>query len=116
MRTEPVMDQHPLLAKLRVTLTQIGVDAEQKYTAEMSQTLVIGRSSRSARLVIAKDPTISGIHAKLTYDGNALRIEDLKSANGTKINGVKTTVPTVLHSDDVLTFGKTSLRITWQRI
>ena len=116
LRTEPVMEKNAVSAKLRVTLTQVGTDAEQKYTADMLQTLVIGRSSREARLVIPKDTTISGTHAKLTFDGSAVRIEDLNSANGTKINGVKIQMPTVLHSGDVLTFGKTSLRITWQRL
>ncbi|NLI21800.1 MAG: FHA domain-containing protein [Clostridiales bacterium] len=116
LRTEPVMEKNAVSAKLRVTLTQVGTDAEQKYTADMLQTLVIGRSSREARLVIPKDTTISGTHAKLTFDGSAVRIEDLNSANGTKINGVKIQMPTVLHSGDVLTFGKTSLRVTWQRL
>ncbi|HNW85636.1 MAG TPA: FHA domain-containing protein [Candidatus Limiplasma sp.] len=116
LHTEPVMERNALSARLRVTLTQVGTNQDQAFSADMMESLVVGRSSREARLVITSDPTISATHAKLTYDGSALRIEDLKSSNGTKINGVKIMMPTVLHAGDVLTLGRTSLRVSWQKI
>jgi pSer/pThr/pTyr-binding forkhead associated (FHA) protein len=37
--------------------------------------------------IILGDPYISGMHARLTWDGSAWWIEDLGSSNGTRIDG-----------------------------
>lgn len=47
--------------------------------------LVIGRG-RGAEIVLA-EPTISRAHAALGYDGMAFFVQDLKSTNGTLVNG-----------------------------
>ena len=40
-------------------------------------------------LSFADDPTVSGRHAKLFWEGAILKIEDLGSTNGTFVNSVK---------------------------
>ncbi len=48
--------------------------------------VVIGRSSE-ADIQLPEDGLVSRLHAKLTYDGNVLSIQDLDSTNGTTLNG-----------------------------
>ncbi|MEA4998208.1 MAG: FHA domain-containing protein [Candidatus Limiplasma sp.] len=117
MPTEPIRNYtpQPAGARLSVVLTPVGGSGNDRYTAGINDALIIGRSPSQAKLVIKDDPKVSGMHAKLTYDGRTLRIEDMKSTNGTKVNGAQVSVPTVLNEGDVITMGKTSLRITWKQ-
>jgi hypothetical protein len=72
----------------------------------------IGRSSKLCDLVI-KDDSISRCHARLSYSGNSLSIEDLNSLNGTKVNGVvlKPFKAMRLTSDNTLTLGMVKLTV-----
>ena len=118
MATEPIRNYTPAAAsgaRLSVVLTPVGANSNERYTAGIADSVIIGRSPSQAKLVIKDDPKVSGTHAKITYDGRTLRIEDLKSTNGTKVNGAQVSVPTVLNEGDVITMGKTSLRITWKK-
>lgn len=48
--------------------------------------LMPGAAARSARLELG-DPLVSGRHARLQFEGDAIWLEDLGSRNGTRING-----------------------------
>ncbi|MDD3409406.1 MAG: FHA domain-containing protein [Eubacteriales bacterium] len=108
---------------LRVMLEPVGLNDGKRYQAEMVDSLIIGRdATRGARLVLADDHKISGVHCKLTYAEGAMYVADM-SRNGTQINGVplpkgeagQPGVRTVLHQQDVLKLGSTSLRISWNK-
>ncbi len=66
--------------------------------------LIIGRDEE-ANLVI-EDGEISGQHAELQPDGDAWRITDLNSSNGTALNG-KMVASSLLADGDVITLGET---------
>jgi hypothetical protein len=68
-------------------------------------TIIIGREAGND--VVINDPQISRRHASLTWDGRQFIIQDLGSANGTFVNGVRLTAPRVLQGGDVTGLGPT---------
>ena len=60
-------------------------DSPQNYTFNVGE-VVIGRSPECQ--VVLKDFGISRQHAKIVVDEDGARILDLKSKNGTTVNGV----------------------------
>jgi adenylate cyclase len=85
-------------------------DAPQTYTFSEGE-VVIGRSPECQ--VVLKDFGISRNHAKLIVDEEGVRVQDLKSKNGTQVNGVPIVEARLKDSDRILlgkfqlTFGKT---------
>jgi len=55
------------------------------------------------------DDTVSTRHAQLTYHHNQWWVEDLSSTNGTKLNQIAITMPTVLTAGDEIKCGDTRL-------
>lgn len=56
-------------------------------------------------VVLLDDPTVSSRHARLTFRGARLVVDDLGSRNGTLVNGRKLTGPTELSAGDRLGIG-----------
>lgn len=96
-----------------VVLDTVSNGQSQRYTAQFTDSIVIGRVASKARLVIP-DEKVSGAHLRLTYAGGMMYAEDLMSRNGTKINGNPLVGRIPLQRQDVITIGTTSLRINWQ--
>src|SRR5438874_13037810 len=80
-------------------------DAPQAYTFTEGEVL-IGRSPECQ--IVLKDFGISRTHAKLTVDEDGVRIQDLKSKNGTQVNGVPV-VEAPLKDGDRILLGKFQL-------
>src|SRR6478672_4168272 len=84
-------------------------DSPQQYTFTTGE-VVIGRSPECQ--VVLKDFGISRNHAKLIVDDEGVRIQDLKSKNGTQVNGVPVVEARLKDTDRILlgkfqlTFGK----------
>jgi len=57
------------------------------------------------------DETASARHARLNYHHKQWWIEDLQSKNGTKLNGEKVSVPTVVISGDKITCGHATITL-----
>jgi pSer/pThr/pTyr-binding forkhead associated (FHA) protein len=55
------------------------------------------------------DDTVSTLHAQLTYHHNQWWLEDLSSTNGTMLNQITITMPTVLTAGDEIQCGDTKL-------
>ncbi|MEZ4402686.1 MAG: FHA domain-containing protein [Kofleriaceae bacterium] len=73
--------------------------------------LLVGKAA-DAHLSLAHDPTASGHHAQLTFDGQAWNLTDLDSTNGSFANGNR--ISTVrLFPGMTLRLGSTELRF-WQ--
>src|SRR5512145_813173 len=74
--------------------------------------LILGRSADSD--VMFSDNSVSGSHARLTLaDDGKITVEDLKSANGTYVNG-KPVRMALLSSDDILKLG--NCLIPWKTL
>ena len=78
--------------------------------------LTIGRNGAKAMLSVPNDGKLSGLHATLAKQGNAMLITDNGSTNGTKVNGnkIETGVPTALNQNDAVTLGSTTYTISWR--
>lgn len=68
----------------------------------------IGR--RDDNTIVIDDAFVSGTHAQLTYDHGAWWLQDLGSTNGTAVNGNRLTSRVQLRQNDVVQFGRVSLR------
>ena len=70
----------------------------------------IGRSTDCA--LILDDDYVSGDHASLAHrPGGDWVVTDLGSTNGTFVNEVRVTVPTVVTASDSLRIGRTQMRL-----
>jgi DNA-binding winged helix-turn-helix (wHTH) protein len=65
---------------------------------------IIGRTSGAASMAIA-DPHVSGAHARIVIDGDAVTIEDLDSKNHTFVGAVRVTAPHPLQPGDIIRLG-----------
>jgi DNA-binding winged helix-turn-helix (wHTH) protein len=71
---------------------------------------LIGRRSDCA--VIIDDPSVSRVHARLDVTRGAMRIEDLRSKNGTFVRGVRLEGMTELLPRTELRIGEVEVRVT----
>jgi len=74
--------------------------------------ITIGRDDAVAEACIALDRYVSRKHAFLRADGDALFLTDLKSRNGTKVDGVTVTEDAKLEIGVPFMVGRTVLRVT----
>jgi signal transduction histidine kinase len=83
-----------------------GPDAGRQFRPADGKPLVIGRASDDLPLT---DYTVSRRHAELRASGHGWNLEDLKSANGTYLNGKRVERPTRLRDGDRIRMGSTVL-------
>jgi hypothetical protein len=74
--------------------------------------MVVGRE-KACQLCL-EDETVSVRHALLSYHNKQWWVEDLGSTNGTYLNLMPVTTPTVLVRGDTLTFGKLNLLVGFE--
>ena len=70
--------------------------------------LIIGR--RDDADIQLTEPTMSGIHAKIFNGNDGIRIRDLNSLNGTRVNGHRV-VESLLHHGDQINIGKVTILV-----
>ncbi|GAC1400962.1 MAG: hypothetical protein NVS4B12_10340 [Ktedonobacteraceae bacterium] len=87
----------PLLARL--TMQNMG---GRSYRFHQVVT-TIGRTNGNDLIIVGR--TVSRKHARLWFDAGRWFLEDLQSANGTLINGMRIVQPMVLNDGDVINFG-----------
>jgi signal transduction histidine kinase len=83
-----------------------GADKDRRFELPDHEPQFIGRSSESLPI---NDSAISRRHAELTPDEGVWYINDLKSQNGTYVNGVRIDRRTRLHVGDQIRVGRTVL-------
>lgn len=89
----------PLLARLTM---QNGAMGGRSYRFHQIVT-TIGRTNGNDLIISGR--TVSRRHARLWFDNGRWYLEDLQSANGTLINGVRISQPQALNDGDVINFG-----------
>lgn len=70
--------------------------------------LTIGRDPHAD--IIVRDVKASRLHARMFYEDGIYYIEDLKSKNGTSVNG-HTITKSVVKSGDILKIGSTAIKL-----
>jgi pSer/pThr/pTyr-binding forkhead associated (FHA) protein len=66
--------------------------------------VVVGRDAKQAKIAI-QHQSISSKHARLRFENGRFLLEDLKSVNGTFVDGNPLVVPTPIQGEQALTFG-----------
>lgn len=79
-----------------------GDDPKGEARTEITGSMLVGRSDDAALRVTEGHP--SRRHAMLTVNEDGLWVEDLGSANGTRVNGSEITTRTLLHNGDQVAF------------
>jgi pSer/pThr/pTyr-binding forkhead associated (FHA) protein len=74
---------------------------------------IIGRSMESCEIAL-NDSFLSQQHARLEMRDDTWVIEDLRSTNGTFVNGIEVRNATTLEEGDVIRFGRLELRLVKQ--
>jgi pSer/pThr/pTyr-binding forkhead associated (FHA) protein len=83
-------------------------------SGETSRTWTIGRDAARAQLVI-DDTSVSGAHAEISFTaGQGLTLRDLKSTNGTQVDGTAIGASAIVLSEtgQEITFGAAKLRLS----
>lgn len=80
---------------------------EHEFSGEIKQVTIGRRPGHDIRL---ESLTVSGDHAVLSFSTQVV-VEDLKSTNGTLLNGVPLNRPAVLNPGDMVQIGKFSLLV-----
>lgn len=78
-----------------------GVDAGRVVGLTKGETITIGRSPQAD--ICVSSPSVSWSHAAIRWDGESLRIKDLDSSNGTRVNG------RLIDSDGMVVEGDTAI-------
>lgn len=76
-------------------------NAQEFY--ELNQFTSIGRDFDND--LILDDSLVSRRHAIIVWKNDGFYLEDMKSSNGTLLNGVRIFEPEILKNQDILTFG-----------
>lgn len=84
-----------------------GEGIEHNYSLE--EINLIGRAKDNT--IILDEGTVSGYHARLSYQQEQWWLEDLGSRNGTFLNDLPITEPLVITYGDELGFGNVKMRI-----
>lgn len=101
-----VVNQVPSLERAINSVRLVGASGTFKTSLG---TCIIGRGSDAAIRIDSKE--VSRRHARLVIRPGEVTIEDLKSANGTKVNGVRAAGPTVLNDGDTVSFDTFKFRL-----
>jgi len=64
-----------------------------------------------ANTIVVPDTFASAEHALIAWRGGQWWLEDLDSRNGTRLNDVSVTAPTVLGAGDVISIGQVKLKV-----
>lgn len=107
LRMQTLALQAPQIPPITLEVTNL-LD-EQPATFDLPEILV-GRSA-SANYTI-RNETVSSQHARLSYHHHQWWVEDLKSTNGTFLNGERVGSPTVVMNGDELRCGQVNIRVT----
>lgn len=101
--------------RVRITLVGIGESANKNFKMDVRDGILIGRDNEQARIRLDYDKKVSRRHALITYSGGFMRIEDLNSQNGTRINQEpdKITSSRVLNQNDTFRVGRSEFRVDW---
>uniref|UniRef100_A0A0N5AQG1 Mediator of DNA damage checkpoint protein 1 n=1 Tax=Syphacia muris TaxID=451379 RepID=A0A0N5AQG1_9BILA len=83
-------ENKPLNSELPVAFLEYDLDGNHYKIGLFSGETTVGRLQQSGtgHHILITDPTISGLHARITVSGERILISDLGSTNGTMINQV----------------------------
>lgn len=92
------------------TLISSGKRFNVSLTSEKNEVL-IGRDPEKGSELLFNDGQVSGLHCKIFSEDGVLKIQDLNSSNGTRVNGVRTTDSIELKDKDLVRIGSSIIKV-----
>ncbi len=89
-------------------------EEEYVHTFPLEEINLLGRANDNT--IVLDEGTVSGYHARLSYQQDQWWLEDLGSRNGTYVNELPISEPIVITYGDVLGFGNIRLRFASGKI
>ena len=97
------------MSKLFLKVESLGKKAEKKSVP--ANGLTLGRGTENT-IVVPDDTTVSARHLRVDLTDQGMIVQDLKSSNGTKVNGKNIgNLPYRLKVGDVIQAGKTKITV-----
>jgi len=90
-----------------------GIDVGRYYLGVTNE-IKIGRQPDNH--IQLSDPKVSRFHAVISRQGTELLLIDLKSTNGTKLNGEVVLEPKLLKADDLIMVGETEIKVVLEKL
>lgn len=91
-------------------IIQLGNRWTDVLRLQPEHSVLVGRSSENQ--IVVKDERVSRHHAQLTHQDRGWVVEDLRSRNGTQVNGQTILQPWVLTNGEVITVGGCRMTFT----
>lgn len=107
--TAAVVERERQYGVLRTVRDEEGETPEEELVFPLVPVTSIGRAAGNT--VVLTDDYVSNEHALLMLRGQQWWLEDLNSRNGTFLNGVPLHEPTIVSPGDLLTIGRTELKV-----
>ena len=112
METTPMVNRGLAPASSQRLVMSRGPHCSQVFMLDR-EGMTLGR--HSSNNIVVDHQVVSRHHARITRQGQATVIEDLGSANGTFVNGVRLTAARPLTNGDVIGLGQEgAVRFTYQ--
>jgi pSer/pThr/pTyr-binding forkhead associated (FHA) protein len=90
-------------------LTLLGLDGSDRRNFAISgRSTTLGRQSDND--IALADPKVSRHHARVDFEDGQFVLTDLRSRNGTRLNGITLEQPRPMHEGDVIGIGLQELR------
>lgn len=83
------------------------------FSFPVNDSVIIGRNSQNCNVVIDYDESVSGRHCELESRNGRFFIRDLRSLNGTRVNGIKVLSETEIFSGNILRLGQVEMKVGW---
>lgn len=81
------------------------------FQIPIKDSVIIGRRTGEANLVIDYDKSVSGRHCVISVRNGKFYVKDLQSSNGTMLNGTRILAEMELHSGAALTLGRLEMKV-----
>lgn len=111
LKDEPLVSA-PIGRGIPVKLEVVrGPHRGETFDLNVDRPLSVGRAQKGNQLVMKGDLGISGRHMEIFHKEGSLFIRDLRSTNGTFVNGVRIQADHRIQPNDLLLLGGTELRV-----
>jgi pSer/pThr/pTyr-binding forkhead associated (FHA) protein len=94
------------VARFKAAKPQLLIAAEHdRRVVDIDEMAVtVGRDAKQAKIAV-QHQSVSGKHARIAFENGRFLVEDLKSSNGTFVDGNPVVVATPIHGEQAVTFG-----------
>lgn len=107
-------EQRRAAGAFQVVLAEISEQAKAKaIRMDLNDEKIVGRSVQKCDVVIADDPTVSGMHCQFYAFEGKVYVMDLDSTNGTYVNDKRIHHAVVIRPGDLILIGSKEYRINW---